>query len=262
MEEFPAVFDSTFYPISLVSCVIVVIFFKYLSPLVSRMIFPGLDTLSKDKQIYWHTCTCSTVHAFVVSALCIYTLLFEGYLKEDPVWGHSSLVKTSCAILVGYLAADSLFILRYYKQIGDWFYILHHFASAFAYYYVMSYGVFVYFANFRLMAEFSTPWVNNRWFLAEMGKRSSKVYFYNGCILTAVFFFCRIFTLPQCWYMIYSVYGTESFNRAQHCRYVLLFSCLLLDALNIKWFHRLLKGVHKQLTQPDPNANIKVNKEE
>ncbi|XP_045159644.1 TLC domain-containing protein 4-like [Mercenaria mercenaria] len=262
MTEFPAEFDASYYPISLVSCVIVVAFFKYVSPPLSRKIFPGLDNLPENKQIYWHTCICSTVHAIIVSALCIYTLIFEAQLKEDPIWGQSNLVKTSCAILVGYLAADSLFILRYYKQIGDWFYVLHHFASAFAYYYVMSYGVYIYFANFRLMAEFSTPWVNNRWFLSEMGKKSSKVYFYNGCILTAVFAFCRIFTLPQCWYMIYSVYGTEPFNRTQGCRYVLIVSCLLLDALNIKWFYRLIKGVHKQLTQKDANENVMVKKEE
>lgn len=260
--EFLTEFDASYYPISIVTCLVVLATFKYASDPITKIFFPGFSNLPEDKKIYWRTCVCSTLHAFVVSSLCVYSLLFEPHLKEDPIWGDSRLVRSSCAILSGYLIADSILILTYYKQIGDIFYVLHHWASAFAYYYVISYGVYVYFANFRLMAEFSTPWVNNRWFLATSGKRSSKIYFCNGLVLTAMFFFCRIMTLPQCWFMVYSIYGTEPFEGTQGCKYVLLISCFVLDVLNLLWFYKLMKGVHKQLTQKDTNANVTIQKEE
>lgn len=98
--------------------------------------------------------------------------------------------------------------------------------------------------------------------LAESGYKSTKIYFYNGVILTAMFGLCRILTLPPCWYLIYSVYGTESFESTQGCKYVLISSCFVLDLLNLIWFYKLVKGVHKQLTQKDTNENVVVQKEE
>lgn len=88
-----------------------------------------------------------------------------------------------------------------------------------------------------------------------MEKKSSKAYILNGLVLTVVFFACRIVTMPSCWYMIYSVYGTEPFDRTGGIKYVLIISCGALDSLNVFWFYKLCKGAHKTLQKLDANMN-------
>ncbi|KAL4236154.1 TLC domain [Mactra antiquata] len=247
--------DTSFYPVSVVSCISFLLLFKYVCPYMARYMYEDFDKLPIAKQLYWYTSTLSTIHSIIISTMCLYSTLFEPHLIQDPIWAESSIVKCSCAILVGYFLSDSLLSVIFYKHIGDISYLLHHFASVFAYYFVMSHGVYAYFANLRLMAEFSTPWVNNRWFLAVMDKKSSNFYIMNGLILTAVFFLCRMLTMPYCWYMIFSVYGTEKYMLSGASRHVLLFSCAILDMLNIMWFHKLVKGAVKTLQRKDKKSD-------
>ncbi|GCB83790.1 hypothetical protein scyTo_0024501, partial [Scyliorhinus torazame] len=55
-----------------------------------------------------------------------------------------------------------LLLLRHWKTLGDRFFISHHLAALYAYQYVLARGLLPYFANFRLIAELSTPFVNQR----------------------------------------------------------------------------------------------------
>jgi hypothetical protein len=61
-----------------------------------------------------------------------------------------------------------------WNHIGDIVFVLHHSLTISAYYLVVFYGGMVWFANFRLLAEFSTPFVNQRWFLDVLGLKASK----------------------------------------------------------------------------------------
>uniref|UniRef100_A0A8C9FV17 TLC domain-containing protein n=1 Tax=Pavo cristatus TaxID=9049 RepID=A0A8C9FV17_PAVCR len=76
--------------------------------------------------------------------------------------GDPSIVKLNIAITTGYLISDLLLIICYWKAIGDKFFVIHHLAALYAYYFVLSKGLLAYFGNFRLLAEFSTPFVNQR----------------------------------------------------------------------------------------------------
>lgn len=259
----PAVtFDLTYYPVSVVSCMFFLAIFKYVSPSISSYLCPKFRTLPAAKQVYWHTSVNSSLHAVITSAVCIYTFINDDKMQEEPVWNDSISVRASCAIVVGYMTADAIIMMCKYSQIGDPYNLLHHAASVYAYYYVMTYGTYVYFANFRLLAELSTPWVNNRWFLDVMGQKHTKVYLWNGVLLTAVFLACRIMTMPYCWYKIFTIYGTEPYLRTGYIQYVLLSSCFVLDILNVFWFYKLLKGVHKTLSSRDNNKNNLVAQKE
>jgi len=50
----------------------------------------------------------------------------------------------------------------HYKKVGDPFTLAHHLVSIYAFAYVLTLNVMPYFANFRLLAELSTPLVNIR----------------------------------------------------------------------------------------------------
>lgn len=65
--------------------------------------------------------------------------------------------------------------------------------------------------------------------------------------MTLSFFAVRILVMPIYWMKVYQVYGTEAFLRTGHVQMVLLVTCVVLDIINLFWFYKMLKGVHKVL---------------
>lgn len=158
------------------------------------------------------------------------------------------MVRTTCAIVVGYMISDILIVLYHWKELGEFFFIFHHAACIYAYLFVITYGVLPWFANFRLIAEFSTPLVNQRWFLdAIEHDKSSKVFVVNGVSMSIVFFLVRIAVLPVYWGRVYSYYGTASALRVGKMWFVLVSSCAVLDSINIFWMYKIIKGLQKVL---------------
>ncbi|KAK2183318.1 hypothetical protein NP493_315g01018 [Ridgeia piscesae] len=240
--------DTTYYPYAGVSCSFFLLWYNYGSPAVSEALFPAYKLLPRAKQIEWHTRTKSSVHAVLVSTLCLYVVLYDDNVSKDPVWGNSPMVKCSCAIVVGYMASDTIVMLVHYRAVGELFYIFHHGASIYAYYFVMTYGALPWFANFRLIAEFSTPFVNQRWFLDVLGyPKTSTVFLLNGIAMAVMFFLVRIASIPPYWYKVYTIYGTPPCIQLGRIWYVLLSSCIILDLINVYWFLKIFQGARKVL---------------
>ncbi|XP_076440792.1 TLC domain-containing protein 4-B-like [Babylonia areolata] len=239
-------FDATYYPAAAVSCVFFLYLYKFVSPTLSAKMSQKYCLLSEEKKIDWNTRVLSTVHATVVSSMCAYSLIYDSEISEDPIWWDAPAVRTSCAIVVGYMASDLVIMTIHYKHIGEVFYFFHHGASMYAYYYVMTYGVLPYFANYRLVAEFSTPFVNQRWFLNVLGySKSSPLFVANGIAMAVTFFAVRIAVMPPYWLKVYSVYGTEPFNRLGHIQLVLVITCAVLDIINLYWFYKIYTGCRR-----------------
>lgn len=241
-------FDSTYYPAAAVSCIFFLYLFKFVSPTLSAKFTEKYTLLSDQQKLDWDSRVVSTVHATIVSSMCAYSLLYDENISKHPIWWDSPAVRTSCAVVFGYMTADLVVMTIHYKQIGEAFFFFHHGASMYAYYYVTTYGVLPYFANYRLVAEFSTPFVNQRWFLAILGyKKSDPLFVANGVAMAVTFFAFRIATMPHYWLKVYSVYGTEEFNRLGHIQMVLVVSCAILDAINLFWFYKIYQGAHRLL---------------
>uniref|UniRef100_A0A4W4GL09 TLC domain-containing protein n=1 Tax=Electrophorus electricus TaxID=8005 RepID=A0A4W4GL09_ELEEL len=133
------------------------------------------------------------IHAFVVGLLCLYIFLFDEAIQEDPVWADSSLVKLSVSITTGYLISDFLLMVYFWDFIGENNFLMHHLAALYAYCYVLSQGILPYFANFDLLSEFSTTFLNQQWFLQVLGyHKLSKSSLDNGVVMAASFFLARI----------------------------------------------------------------------
>ncbi|KAK6179180.1 TLC domain-containing protein 4-B [Patella vulgata] len=260
-------FDPSYYPAAVVSCAVFLYLYKYAGPNISSKLSPKYSSLTEADRIDWNTRFNSSLHSTFVSCMCVYSLIYDEDISNEPIWANSPMVRTSCAIVVGYMTCDVLIMTIHYKKIGEVFYFFHHGASIYAYFYVMTYGVLPYFANFRLMAEFSTPFVNQRWFLDKLKyPRTSTVFMLNGLAMTITFFFVRIAVMPTYWRRVYSVIGTEPFKRLGHISLVLVITCFILDSINIFWFYKMCHGVRKVLTiysnkTPVPVLNH-VDKEE
>lgn len=206
--------------------------------------YTGLSTKSKvDRK----SRTPAVIHAALVSVLSTYALIAEDQLRDDLVWGDSVIANASCAIVTGFMLSDFIVMVWHYKHIGEIGFIFHHLATMFAYLTVTHYHVFEYCAMWRLIAEYSTPFLHIRVFLDDLHLRSSKLYFVNGLLFVLMFVGARILTMPYHYYLVYSMHGTDSFAAAGDFRYVLYVSCLVLDTLNCYWATKVVRGFFKTL---------------
>ncbi|XP_057189885.1 transmembrane protein 56-B-like [Triplophysa rosa] len=219
------------------------------SPGVSQLFCKGFLKLNLTQRTEWNSRAVSTVHAMVVGLFCLYTYIFDEPIQKDPVWGDATLVKLNVAVTTGYLLSDLLLMFTSWESIGEKYFVLHHLAALYAYYYVLSQGILPYFANFRLLSEFSTPFVNQRWFLHTLGyPKLSKPSLLNGIAMASMFFLVRIAVIPAYYSHMYSVFGTEDFYRlplGACCAW--LISSVSLDIMNIMWMRRIVRGCLKVL---------------
>ncbi|XP_036409696.1 TLC domain-containing protein 4-B-like isoform X2 [Megalops cyprinoides] len=223
--------------------------FHSVSPWVSGRVSSGFLGLSPQQKIEWNSRTVSTFHALIVGVFCFYILLFDDAINQDPVWGDATLVKINVGITTGYLISDLLLIFYYWSAIGDRYFVVHHLAALYAYYYVLVKGMLPYFANFRLLAEFSTPCVNQRWFFEALGyPKSSKPNLANGVLMALTFFLVRIVVMPVYYGRMYLIYGTQAFYRVSWGgRLAWIFSSFCLDVMNLMWMHKIARGCYKVL---------------
>ena len=99
------------------------------------------------------------------------------------------------------------------------------------------------FANVRLLSEFSTPFVNLRWILNQLNLRQSRIYDLNRKITFYAFLFFRIIPIPIYWSVAIYNYRTQTFSNLDiPLKTILLVSGIALDILNINWFGKLSKG--------------------
>ncbi|XP_068434826.1 TLC domain-containing protein 4-B isoform X1 [Clinocottus analis] len=224
--------------------------FSVVSPRLSTVITPGYGRLPATKLTEWNSRLVSTVHALVVGLFCLYILWFDDAVNADPVWGDPSLVKLNVAITCGYLLYDLVLLACNWSTMGDGFFVCHHLAALYAYGYVLTRGVLPYFANFRLISELSTPFVNQRWFFESLKyPRSHRLVVINGVAMAVAFFLVRTAVMPSYWSSVFATFGTEAFDRlGLGAQVAWITSCIALDILNTIWMYKIARGCYKVLT--------------
>lgn len=224
--------------------------FHFVSYWFSAKVSSGFNSLSLEKKIEWNSRVVSTCHSLVVGILGLYIFFFDEATRADPLWGDSSLVKLNIATASGYLVSDLLILIFYWKVIGDKFFIIHHCTALYAYCFVLEYQVLEYIANFRLLAELSSPFVNQRWFFEALKyPKFSKANVINGVLMTVVFFIVRIAVIPPFYSFLYSVYGTEPYtNLGSVIQYSWISTCIVLDVMNVMWMIKISRGCIKVIS--------------
>ena len=82
-----------------------------------------------------------------------------------------------------------------------------------------------------------------RWFLYASGyNKDSLHFFFNGILMTIMFFFVRILSIPIFWYKVYSVLDSPTWVKMKHFRYIMIGTCLCLDIVNVYWFKKIFRG--------------------
>ncbi|XP_051021602.1 TLC domain-containing protein 4 [Acomys russatus] len=232
------------------SFVIFQVLFHFVSYWFSAKVSSGYICLSVEKKIEWNSRVVSTCHSLLVGIFGLYLFFFDEATIADPLWGDPTLVKVNVGVSAGYLISDLLLILTNWKVIGDKFFIIHHCSAIAAYYFVLQNGVAGYIANFRLLAELSSPFVNQRWFFEALKyPKFSKANVINGVLMTVVFFIVRILAIPPMYFYMYSVYGTEPYIRLGFpVQFAWITSCSALDVMNVMWMIKITRGCVKVLS--------------
>ncbi|NP_001005924.1 TLC domain-containing protein 4-B isoform 1 [Danio rerio] len=226
------------------------LFFSCVSPVLSSNFTQGYGKLPPNKLNDWNSRLVSTVHALIVGLFCLYILWYDDAVNEDPVWGDPNLVKLNVAITCGYLFYDLLLLACNWSTMGDVFFVCHHLAALYAYGYVLTRGVLPYFANFRLISELSTPFVNQRWFFEALAyPRTHQLVVANGIAMAVVFFLVRIAVMPPYWAKVFGIIYSPTFEKLGLAIQVAwIISCVCLDILNIIWMYKIARGCYKVIT--------------
>ncbi|XP_054421009.1 TLC domain-containing protein 4 isoform X2 [Pteronotus mesoamericanus] len=224
--------------------------FHVLSSWFSAKVSPGFNNLSFEKKIEWNSRVVSTCHSLLVGILGLYIVFFDEVVIADPLWGHSSLAQMNIAVTSGYLVSDLLALFLYWRVIGDKYFVIHHCTSLYAFFIIMRYRVLTFVGNFRLLAELSSPFVNQRWFLETLKyPKFSVANVVNGVLMMVVFFLARVAVIPPFYAFMCSVFGTEAYVRlglTTQCSW--LVTCVVLDVMNIMWMVRISRGCLKVLS--------------
>ncbi|KAK2894263.1 TLC domain-containing protein 4-B isoform X1 [Channa argus] len=237
--------------------------FSVASPWLSTTITPDSGRLPPTKFTEWNSRLVSTVHALIVGLFCLYILWFDDAVNANPVWGEPSLVKLNVAITCGYLLYDLVLLTCNWSTMGDGFFVCHHLAALYAYGYVLTRGVLPYFANFRLISELSTPFVNQRWFFEALKyPRSHRLVVLNGVAMAVVFFLVRIAVMPSYWARVFATFGTPDFERlGLGAQVAWITSCIALDVLNTVWMYKIARGCYRVLTGRGGGRKVKVGED-
>ncbi|UJR30846.1 hypothetical protein I4U23_018361 [Adineta vaga] len=245
-------FDATFLPVVATSFTFFLVLYKFINPFLSKILVNKYQTLTDAQKIDWSTRINSSINSLAVGIICVYMMIADRGLAANPLLYKSYLLKTNLSFVIGYLLSDTVIIIRHYTKIGDSFTLAHHLVSMYAFAYVLTLNVMPYFANFRLLAELSTPLVNIRWFLDTLKfSKTSKPFVLNGLLMTLVFFFVRIVAMPIYWWKVYTVAITPLWSHMGHFRYVLIYVCIVLDLINLIWFSKMVRGCLRILMPVD-----------
>lgn len=242
-EVFPKEKDWNFYfGVAITSFSLCLFLFHFVSPRFSCIVSSSYHQLSLAKRLDWDTRIGSNLHAVIASAIGLYCFTFDTEARDN-----AKLSRIGNSITMGYISADFVIILLSYKHIGDVVTVTHHLMAVWAYYFVVVYGVLPYFANFRQLAEISTPFVNQRWFFDMIGQpRTSKGWIINGYMLGVSFFLCRIAIMPMYYYNCYSFWGSQQ-QRALGgiISFYWISTSVVLDVINLYWFSKIVRGALK-----------------
>lgn len=229
-----------------------------ISPHVSSS-FLKLDD-GKGEKGYWAASLVSTVHAFVIVIVCICAVWQEpSLIYSSEFFRGTSLSLLAMQIFLGYIFCDVLISLYYNARWPGWIAnMIHHFCVAIVWSQALL-GEYAHGVAIVLMTmEFTTPFINLRWFLAKTNKSDGSLYFVNGILMIVMWFIFRIVGyIFAAWLLYNQREGLLSESVPIFNQVVFVTTFLIGFLLMVFWFHKMVTGALKKLRQQAGNAESK-----
>jgi TLC domain len=216
---------------------------KTLSPLLVQ----NYSKLSTIKQHDWDSRIVGSLHAVIISILCVMEVQkHDPALEKDHLFGHNNEATLISIISTGYFIWDLVFCVRFFTPLAGIPFTLHAFCGAIGFFQTL-YPYNQYYVVRTLLFELSTPFMHAHWFLAKTGYYGSTIQRVNGILGALVFFGVRIvYGCP----LIYRLVSESIARRNDPRQHVALWtfqagaSCLMA-VLSIMWFIMIVKMITK-----------------
>eukprot|EP00466_Bigelowiella_natans_P009045 jgi/Bigna1/37808/e_gw1.22.118.1 len=201
---------------------------------------------------YWAASIVSTLHGFAITywAFCA---ICEGNLwTSEDFFAHTPATTACCHVLLGYIFSDLLLALYYGAQWpGNVANVIHHTITVYSFGDMCTNKFAHGMAVMVMLLEATTPFINFRWFLSELGMKDShpKLYLVNGLIMTIGWFILRICFCA--WIGLRILMMRDQVKELGHLQ---LGTCIVTYGvgygLQVFWFNKIMRGAMKILRKP------------
>lgn len=233
-------------PIFFVSFAVTLICCYVASPLLASILVPKINMQKLEvKTTYFHSFLGSAVHSIAAIVFASY-ILATGVLSSDKIFATSPASFAALHLTVGYAVGDMVICLRdpYLRRSHST--MLHHLAMIAGIGMCLYYQLFTFFVVYRFLSELSTPFVNLRSVIYEVGDKKGRWYFISSIGMMVTFFLCRILVIP--WHTYHLFMAVLSANAATVplvLKVYMIVNFTAFDTLNIFWFNKIVKGGYK-----------------
>ncbi|KAI1202442.1 TLC domain-containing protein [Nemania serpens] len=284
-------------PLHIHEVVIIAAFYEFVrsvvSPVLSSRLFPAqYGALSRSKKLNWDVHVVSLVQSTTINALALWVIYVDeerGQMDwRERLWGYTGGSGMIQALAAGYFLWD-LFITAANVNIFGLGMLAHAVSALLVY----SFGFrpFVnYYSSVFILWELSSPFLNVHWFFDKLGMTGSRAQLYNGIVLIATFFSCRLvwgtyqsfLVYRDLWAGIHQGPNVLAVSEAEAAdlpaRYadsmqfvttsaavplwlaaIYIGSNLTLNSLNFYWFFKMIEAVRKRF---DPKAESQQEESE
>ncbi|KAI1115194.1 TLC domain-containing protein [Nemania sp. NC0429] len=276
--------DLPTLPLHIHEVVIIASFYEFVrsvvSPVLSSRVFPvQYRALSKTKKLSWDVHVVSFVQSTTISALALWVIFVDEERRQmdwrERLWGYTGGAGMIQALAAGYFLWDLCITAANVNIFGLG--MLAHAISALL---VYSFGFrpFVnYYSSIFILWELSSPFLNIHWFFDKLSMTGSRAQLYNGLVLIATFFSCRlvwgtwqsVLVYRDLWAGIHQgpneldaaslparyadtmQFAAESTAVPMWLAAIYVGSNLTLNSLNFYWFFKMIEAVRKRF---DPAA--------
>ena len=214
--------------------------------MLASLLFPKnrIQDLGK-KAIYVHSLLGSTVHS-VVSVTCSLYVLSKGVLYADKLYMVTTGSINCCHITLGYVMADFLMCIMDPYLRHNYSILLHHLAMIAGMLMGLYFELFHFYIVYRLLSEMSTPFVNWRLVIYELGDKKGMSYTIASLGMMVVFFLCRVVVIPWHNYSLFGdIFSPEAVPVPWYLKVYMVGNFCVFDVLNSFWFYKMMKGAYK-----------------
>ncbi|XP_078621464.1 TLC domain-containing protein 4-B-like isoform X1 [Branchiostoma floridae x Branchiostoma japonicum] len=222
--------------------------FRWLAAPVLKKISSTFGKLSPKKQVVITNSVMALVHSVVVGGMSAYVFMYPGDVLPTTFWYDSAAVRHTACIFLGYTVADILVMATHPAQY-DLMMLVHHLMGVFGSMAGTVNPILPYYSNLVCLQEFSSPFINMRIILYELGQKTSLLYKLNGVLMLVVFFTCRLATIPL-WFQLSPLMETGKLYTVGTALLITIFGCMpVVSVFNLYWFSKMCKGAYRILSR-------------
>lgn len=221
---------------------------------LSDLVFgPTYSRLSAAKKVDWNSRIVSSFHAILAICFSVVSVAEHGAWNMPFTHWTTPLTHAWTALAQGYFTYDLALVLRH-RSLFNVPILIHHTIGVWSYGYSVVYQVGITWGYWFLITEASTPFVNNRVFLAEFGMKDSKLYALNGLFMWIGFAFIR---MPLEFITLFSFWKDSDYLLASPWMFqiTLYLSWIGSMYINTYWTWAITKGLIKLLFSGDGDKN-------